>query len=452
MLTLSVAKFGGTSVANHTAMLACANIIINDSDIKVVVLSASAGVTNLLVTLANGCDVKTRLDSINQIKNIQENILSKLQSPEHIRSKIEAILQKIEYLAEQASIEKSKELTDELISQGEMISTLIFVELLKELNVEAHWLDVRDIIATDSQFGKAAPNDKLTKQNSERLLKPLVANGKLIITQGFIGRNPQNKTTTLGRGGSDYSAALLAEVLDANKVSIWTDVAGIYTTDPRTVPGAKRIDNMSFAEAAELATFGAKVLHPATLQPAVRSNIPVYVASSKDPKAGGTWVTKSPIDLPIFRAVALRREQTLLTLTNLSMLHAQCFLAKIFEILAKHKITVDAITTSEVSVALVLDKTASSTSYSQEILSSELLSELESIASLTIQSNLSLITLVGNNLHSTAGIGKLVFDNLEHFNIRMINYGASKNSLCLLVESEQEENILRVLHKNLFEK
>ena len=451
MLTLSVAKFGGTSVADYASMLASANIIINDADTKVVVLSASAGVTNLLLSLANGCDEKSCQAYIQKIQTIQNNILVQLKNPEFIRSQINAILKTIEKLASQARLTKSKELTDELICQGEMISSLIFVELLRELNIDAHWIDVRNIIATDCQFGKAAPNDKQTKINSDQRLKPLVESGKLIVTQGFIGRAPNNKTTTLGRGGSDYSAALLAEVLGADKVFIWTDVAGIYTTDPRIVPAAKRIKNMSFAEAAELATFGAKVLHPATLQPAVRSNIPVYVASSKDPNAGGTWVTKIPLEAPTFRAVALRREQTLLTLTNLSMLHAQCFLAKIFEILAKYKITVDVITTSEVSVALVLDKTASSTSYCQEILSQELLAELGDIASLNIESSLSLITLVGNKLQHKAGVAKQVFDNLENFNIRMINYGASANNISLLVQSQEEEKILQVLHKNLFE-
>ncbi len=179
-----------------------------------------------------------------------------------------------------------------------MMSTKIFTQLLKERNYPAVWVDEREIVATNNHYGKAAPNDEKTQAQSDAILKPLIAEGKVAITQGFIGRDDEGKTTTLGRGGSDYSAALLAEVLNANDVLIWPDVPGIYTTDPRVVPAAKRIDTMSFNEAAEMATFGAKVLHPATLLPAVRSNIPVYVGPSKAPEQGGTWVTRDPQPRP----------------------------------------------------------------------------------------------------------------------------------------------------------
>ncbi|PJG82584.1 lysine-sensitive aspartokinase 3 [Caviibacterium pharyngocola] len=450
MSNLSVAKFGGTSVANHAAMTACAKIVIADPNTRVVVLSASAGVTNLLVALANGCDAAERAKLIAEVRQIQENILNELQDASQVREKIEAILKTIEALAEAASLATSTALTDELICQGEMMSTLIFVQVLKELNKNATWVDVRTVVATNSNFGKAAPNDEQTQKNSDNVLKPLIDRGELVITQGFIGRDPQGKTTTLGRGGSDYSAALLAEVLHAKDVLIWTDVAGIYTTDPRIVPAAKRIDTMSFAEAAEMATFGAKVLHPATLLPAVRSNIPVYVGSSKAPQDGGTWVTRDPQPRPTFRAIALRRDQTLVTLSSLSMLHAQGFLANVFGILAKHKISVDTITTSEVSVALTLDKTGSASS-GANMLSAELLAELSEVSSVKVDTGLSLVALVGNDLHITAGVAKQIFDTLEPYNVRMISYGASTNNICMLVQSAQADDIVRVLHKKLFE-
>lgn len=323
MSHLSVAKFGGTSVANHAAMTACAKIVIADPNTRVVVLSASSGVTNLLVALANGADAQQRAKLLGDIRQIQENILTELQDDSFVRPEIERLLDNVDSLAEAASLATSAALTDELISHGEMMSTRLFVEVLRELNAQSTWLDVRSLVATNSNFGKAAPDDEQTQKNSDNILKPLINRGELVITQGFIGRDPNGKTTTLGRGGSDYSAALIAEVLNAKDVLIWTDVAGIYTTDPRIVPSAKRIDTMSFAEAAEMATFGAKVLHPATLLPAVRSNIPVYVGSSKAPQDGGTWVTRDPQPRPTFRAIALRRDQTLLTLSSLNMLHAQ---------------------------------------------------------------------------------------------------------------------------------
>lgn len=450
MSHLSVAKFGGTSVANHAAMTACANIVIADPNTRVVVLSASAGVTNLLVALANGRDAVERAKLVGEVRQIQENILNELKDASQIRDKIEHILKNIESLAEAASLATSAALTDELISQGEMMSTLIFVQVLRELNTNATWVDVRTVVATNSNFGKAAPNDEQTQKNSDLILKPLIDRGELVITQGFIGREPSGKTTTLGRGGSDYSAALLAEVLNAKDVLIWTDVAGIYTTDPRIVPAAQRIDTMSFAEAAEMATFGAKVLHPATLLPAVRSNIPVFVGSSKAPQDGGTWVTRDPQPRPTFRAIALRRDQTLLTLSSLSMLHAQGFLANVFAILAKHKISVDTITTSEVSVALTLDKTGSASS-GADLLSSDLLAELSEVSSVKVDTGLSLVALVGNDLHISAGVAKRIFDTLEPYNIRMISYGASTNNICMLVHSQQADEVVRALHKSLFE-
>lgn len=450
MSNLSVAKFGGTSVANYSAMQACARIVIADPNTRVVVLSASAGVTNLLVALAKGCEVDERTKLLNEVRQIQENILNELKDASRVRPKVEAILAHIESLSEAASLATSLALTDELICQGEMMSTQIFVEVLRELNTQATWLDVRNIVATNSHFGKAAPNDELTQQNSDNHLKLLIERGELVITQGFIGRDPQGKTTTLGRGGSDYSAALLAEVLNAKDVLIWTDVAGIYTTDPRIAANAQRIDTMSFAEAAEMATFGAKVLHPSTLLPAVRSNIPVYVGSSKAPQEGGTWVTRDPQPRPTFRAIALRRDQTLLTLTSLNMLHAQGFLANVFTILAKHKISVDTITTSEISIALTLDKTGSASS-GAELLSPELLDELSQVASVKVDGDLSLVALVGNDLHTKAGVAKHIFNTLENYNVRMISYGASTNNVCMLVENEQADNVVRTLHKSLFE-
>lgn len=451
MSNLSVAKFGGTSVANYAAMEASAKIVIADPNTRVVVLSASAGVTNLLVALANGCEAPQRAKLLAEVRQIQENILNELKDPARVREEVEVLLKNIESLSEAASLATSLALTDELISHGEMISTKIFVQLLRELNTQATWVDVRTIVATNSNFGKAAPDDEQTQKNSDNILKPLIDRGELVITQGFIGRDPHGKTTTLGRGGSDYSAALLAEVLNAKDVLIWTDVAGIYTTDPRIVPAAQRIDTMSFAEAAEMATFGAKVLHPATLLPAVRSNIPVYVGSSKAPQDGGTWVTRDPQPRPTFRAIALRRDQTLLTLSSLNMLHAQGFLAKVFNILAKYKVSVDTITTSEVSVALTLDKTGSASS-GADLLSNELLTELSELCTVKVDTGLALVALIGNDLHISAGIAKRIFTALERYNVRMISYGASTNNICTLVHSSQADDVVRELHAELFEK
>ncbi|MCT8155649.1 aspartate kinase, partial [Klebsiella aerogenes] len=237
---------------------------------------------------------------------------------------------------------------------------------------------------------------------------------------------------------------------NASRVDIWTDVPGIYTTDPRVAPAAKRIDVIAFAEAAEMATFGAKVLHPATLLPAVRSDIPVFVGSSKEPKAGGTLVCHKTENPPLFRALALRRHQTLLTLHSLHMLHSRGFLAEVFGILARHNISVDLITTSEVSIALTMDTTGS-TSAGDTLLTQALLTELSSLCRVEVEENLALVALIGNELSKACGVGKEVFGVLEPFNIRMICYGASSHNLCFLVPGDDAEKVVQKLHHNLFE-
>ncbi|VEJ09170.1 lysine-sensitive aspartokinase 3 [Actinobacillus delphinicola] len=452
MPLLSVAKFGGTSVADFPSMQACADILAADPHSRVVVLSASAGVTNLLVALANGCEQDKRDKLFAEVVRIQENILSELSHSEVIRPSVEEHLTKIKELADViADSAPSLMLTDELISRGEMMSSLIFVHLLRERGVDAEWVDVRTIVRTSSHFGKALPDETVTKENVERHINPLLQVGKIVVTQGFIGRDEEGHTTTLGRGGSDYSAALLAGVLGAKDVLIWTDVAGIYTTDPRIVPVACRIDSLTFEEAAEMATFGAKVLHPATLRPAVRSNIPVYVGSSKAPNAGGTWVTKQTSHTPTFRAIAVRHEQTLLTLSRLNMSQESGFLHKMLSILDKHHIAVDAINASDLSVALTLDKIVSGCGCGKGELSEQLLEELSRVASVKVTTGLSLIALVGNNLDTHSGLVKDIFTVLSGFNIRMISYGTSTNNICLLVQTEQATDIVRALHKNLFE-
>lgn len=450
MSHLSVAKFGGTSVADFEAMSACADIVMADANTRVVVLSASAGITNYLVELANGCESERREAILTAVKAIQDRIIDKLQQPEKVRDEIARLLNQIKVLAESASLATSLALTDELICHGEMMSTLLFTQLLNEKQFPAEWVDVREVVATNSQFGKATPDDTKTQQQANLRLKPLIEQGKVIITQGFIGRDEQGKTTTLGRGGSDYTAALIAEVLEANDVLIWTDVPGIYTTDPRVVTNAKRIDTISFNEAAEMATFGAKVLHPATLLPAVRSNIPVYVGSSKAPQQGGTWVTRDPQPRPTFRALALRRNQILLTLSSLSMLHAQGFLANVFTILAKYKVSVDVIATSEVSIALTLDKTGSASSGST-ILSQDLLNELQAYCHVQVESDLALVAVIGNHLHTQAGIASQLFATLSPYTVRLISYGASTNNICTLVKNSESDDVVRALHFALFE-
>ena len=449
MTSFVVAKLGGTSVADYDAMNRSADVVLADPNTRLVVLSASAGVTNLLVSLSEGLEATERFVKLDALRKIQFDILERLQNPNVIREEVERLLENITTLAEAASLATSTALTDELVSHGELMSTLLFVEIMRERNVQAQWFDVRKIMRTSDRFGRAEPDVEALAELTNQQLAPRLADG-IVITQGFIGSEAKGRTTTLGRGGSDYTAALLGEALHATRVDIWTDVPGIYTTDPRVVSAAKRIDVIAFEEAAEMATFGAKVLHPATLLPAVRSDIPVFVGSSKDPKAGGTLVCKKTENPPLFRALALRRRQTLVTLHSHNMLHSRGFLAEVFGILARHNISVDLITTSEVSIALTLDTTGS-TSTGDTLLTQSLLIELSELCRVEVEEDLALVAIIGNKLSRACGVGKEVFGVLDPFNIRMICYGASSYNLCFLVPADQAEQVVQKLHQNLFE-
>ncbi|MGS0695118.1 lysine-sensitive aspartokinase 3 [Shewanella sp. 0m-4] len=447
---LNVAKFGGTSVADYDAMQRCADIIIANPQTRVVVVSASSGVTNQLVALTQAeTSAEESKALIKKIASIQYQILDKLGSPSDVAAQIDRTLSHIATLSERLKLTRSKAVMDELLSQGEMCSSVFFAAVLREKGANASAFDVRQVLRTDSHHGRAEPQIEQIAELAQTHLKPLLAE-QVIVTQGFVGADSEGNTTTLGRGGSDYSAALLAEALQATAVEIWTDVAGIYTTDPRLAPNASPIAEISFNEAAEMATFGAKVLHPATILPAVRQKIQVFVGSSWAPEQGGTWIRHTVQSEPVYRAVAVRRDQTLLNLHSLQMLHAQGFLAETFATLARHKISVDLITTSEVNVALTLDKTGSDSS-GQGLLSEALLQELSQHCRVRVEDGLALVAVIGNNIASTPGVCRRVFEVLETYNVRMICQGASPHNLCILVDEAEAANVIRALHENLFE-
>ncbi|HAT6346329.1 TPA: lysine-sensitive aspartokinase 3 [Aeromonas hydrophila] len=450
MSPINVAKFGGTSVANAAAMNNCADVVLANPATRVVVQSASAGVTNLLVALAQGdLDEAGQEAQLARLTEIQQAILTELGDPGDLSDLIHGQLGEIRTMARQAHLHTDAELADRIIACGELMSTRLFTELLRQRGVKACWQDARQLLRTDSRFGKASVDLAATRALCQAALGPLLGDS-LIITQGFIGADGDGRTTTLGRGGSDYSAALLAEALDAGTIEIWTDVPGIYTTDPRLVTRARPIPEISFVEAAEMATFGAKVLHPATLQPAVRQDIPVFVGSSKDPAAGGTWIRASTRTNPLFRAVALRRNQVLVTLHSLNMFHAYGFLAEVFGILARHRISVDLITTSEVSVSLTLDHTGSQ-SNGEPILGDKVLAELGQLCKVQVETGLALVALIGNRMSEAAGVGSQVFDAIREHNIRMICYGASAHNLCFLVKEDEAGHIVNRLHQELLD-
>lgn len=448
-LLLTVAKFGGTSVADHEAMLRCANIIKNDSSNRLVAVSASAGVTNALVELASAnVSSERQAEIISLIRNIQYKITSKLACEQSLNQEIDNLLEDLATYGQAQSLNHTTRLADTILSFGEQMSSRIFAQVLNSIGVEASYFDVREVMRTNDLFGKAVVDVVQLKQLAQAKLASKLES-QVIVTQGFIGQSEQGDTTTLGRGGSDYSAALIAEALNADKLAIWTDVVGIFTTDPRITDQARSIEEISFGEAAEMATFGAKILHPATLIPAMRQNIPVFVGSSKEPEKGGTSIQQTVGSKPTYRSIALRREQTLVTVKSPAMLHASGFLAKVFAVLAKHELSVDLITTSEISVAMTFDNPTGST---QALLNSTVVQELEQLCEVSVEHGLSLVAVVGNKIHETNGVGTSIFDALQGINVRMICHGASEHNLCFLVDEKQANDAVEKLHQSLFDK
>lgn len=431
-------------MADLTAMKRCASIVSSDPDKKIIVVSATSGTTNLLTELTIEKSVDARSKIVSDIRKKHLSICADLGNPDSLVEDVESLAEDLESITSRKQI-MTPMLRDEILSFGERLSSKIFTEVLKkESGSNVKWFDARKVIKTDNHFGSAEPDIPEIAKASSATLQSVLVDAR-VVTQGFIGSEPNGHTTTLGRGGSDYSAALFAEAIDSDVLEIWTDVTAIYTTDPRIVSDARPITEISFDEAAELSVFGAKVLHPATMVPAIRKNIRVYVGSSIHPEKPGTWIVRDTKDKPVIRAISLRRNQTLLKVHSLDMLHRYGFLAKLFQVLAEHKISVDLVTTSEVSVALTLDTDVNKPD--NPVIDTEVLEQLQEFSEVEIVKDLSLIALVGNNLDATAGLSGPVFGSLQETNIHLICHGASSHNLCFLVAEDEAEDVVRILHK-----
>ncbi|MDO6565663.1 lysine-sensitive aspartokinase 3 [Alteromonas sp. 1_MG-2023] len=450
---LTIAKFGGTSVANYEVMQNCARIVASNSATRIVVVSASAGVTNHLVNLAHSPLTQEQIESTCQsIVDIEIAILNKLADKSTVESKLNDLLEEMRSLAFHEEILHRNDLKDQLLSMGERMSSLMFSAVLAEQkvaekNVTTMNFDVRKVLRTDSEFGEAVPQIDTIEALAKQLLAPEIENA-IVVTQGFVGADDEGRTTTLGRGGSDFTAALIAEALDADACEIWTDVIGVYTTDPRITAAARPLPELSFEEAAEMATFGAKVLHPATMEPALRKNIKVFVGSSKEPEKGGTWIVRDCVEEPPYRAITRRKDQVMVTVKTPKMMYAQGFLQQVFAIIAKHKLSVDLVTTSEISVSFTLDNPANSVA---QRLNKETIAELETICDVKVENGYDLVTVVGNHMQTAIGVSSKIFAAVSDFNLRMICFGANPHNLSFLVNQTDSDKIVQDLHKALFE-
>jgi aspartate kinase len=453
MAKLIVSKFGGTSMGDAACMRRSAEVSFKQGS-TLIAVSATSGTTNDLIALGRAAEGQSWTEAevlVKKIINRHNAIADDLIVSADARKLLATLLEEMQSLAKGIHLLRdcSVKAMDTLMSLGERLSSVLFTEAMiqvlknKGSNKQAVLFDVRKVLRTDDNFGKAKPLTQEIESLCQQQLGNLREGNKVICTQGFIGMTEDGHTTTLGRGGSDYSAAILAEGVHANILEIWTDVAGIATTDPRLCERAKSIDEISFKEASELATFGAKILHPATLLPAIRKNIPVFVGSSFDPEARGTWIQKDVDDHPLIRAMALRKKQVLVTLSTPEMLHAHGFLFQLFKVFNDHKVSIDAITTSEISVSVTLDDSA--------FLNKKLIADLAQFAEVHVEENLSLISLIGNNINHTPGLAKRVFDSIPDINVRMICLGASKHNFCFLVSEDQGPEAIRRLHESFIE-
>jgi aspartate kinase len=451
-LKVVVSKFGGSSMKNAEAIKRSASVA-SLKKASVVVVSATYGTTNQLIKLAE-VSQKGHSESAKEIVNrIKENHIQiaddlAIESPQDLYSDL---FSELETLSEGMILLKDAptKAYDRLVSLGERMSSPLMAFALNQLtSVETQNFDVRTVMRTDDTFSSAVPDLATIKGLCQKHLLAAKYGEVVYVTQGFVGATAEGETTTLGRGGSDYSAALLAEGIGADLLEIWTDVAGIATTDPRICNNTKPIEEITFQEAAELAVFGAKILHPTTLAPVQRMDIPVFVGSSYEPEAKGTWIKSACSEQPLVRALAVKTDQTLLTVTTPKMLDTYGFLTKIFSVFEKHKVSVDAITTSEISVAMTVNQA--------HISQKGFFEDLQKLGKVQSEEGLALVSLIGNNINHTAGLAQKIFNgisvsNSESINVRMICLGASRHNFCLVVKNEQANEAIVRLHKTFIE-
>jgi aspartate kinase len=447
----TVMKFGGTSVEDAIAIrnvVAIVKLAVNSRPI--IVVSAIGGFTNSLlrsvVTAIDG-DARAASKSLDAEFERHLHIAKELLNEESraafvstlgdARSKIRQLHKIIA-----AHPVTSPPLQDEIVAYGEQLSAQLLTSALAEAGVAARYVDARRCLKTDEVYGSATPQAETTAAIKTEI-GPLLHGAKVPVLGGFIGSTARGVTTTLGRGGSDYSAAIFGAALDAREIQIWTDVTGVLTADPRIVTNARTIPVLSYQEAAELAYFGAKVLHPKTIQPAIDRSIPVRVCNSRAPREAGTLIVSESAAAPqTVKAIAHKNGITTVQVTSARMLGAYGFLRALFGVFDQHRTAVDVVTTSEVSVSLSLDDASALP---------ELIPDLEKLGSVEVERNRTIISIVGEGLRSTPGIAARVFSVIDDINVTMISVGASSVNLTLMVDEARAAEAIQRLHQVCFE-
>ncbi len=449
-----VIKFGGTSVGDADRVANAIDIVAEQQHQQpIVVVSALAGVTNDLVAASEAAR-ESDIDRVNSIiakvRQRHEDVAMRLVQQKYdffesfIRQldkqieQIHTILKGIALLGEITPRAK-----DKVTAIGEKLSSVLFAYSMMMRAVPGEHVDSEEVVITDDRFGEASPLMEETRAAAHRVLLPLAERKLIPVMGGFIGRTRDGATTTLGRGGSDYSAAIVGAAVGADEIQIWTDVDGMMTCDPRLIPGAKVIERISYVEAAELAWFGAKVLHPKTIAPAVAQQIPVRVLNTHNVASPGTLVTEEGDERDHGpRAIALKRNISVVQMTSSRMLGAHGFLARLFAVFEELEISVDLITTSEVSVSVTIDE-------KHDL--AELVEELGPIADVEVLDGQCIIAIVGRHLMKDAEVGARVFHAMRGIGISMFSLGTSGLNLSIVVDDRDADRAVRAVHRALFE-
>ena len=436
-----VMKFGGSSVADAACIRRVAELVAGAlPQAPLVVLSAMGKTTNALFDAARQAErgeLDGALETLARLRAHHDQTAQDLCGAGALD--LSSTFQELELLLRGVALlrELSPRTLDAIASFGERLSTWIFAAFTGHALVDA-----RTVMRTDGRFGEATPDTAMIEALALAHLVPRLGPGRAVVTQGYLGATEEGLITTLGRGGSDYSAALLGAALHASEVQIWTDVEGVLTADPRIVPGALPISDLGFTEAAELAAFGAKVLHPATIQPAVEARIPVTVRHTGRPKGRFTTISGEVTTGRPVTALASRGPVTVLTVSSTRMLAQSGFLARLFEVFGRHGTSVDLVATAEVSVSLTVEADAPLKA---------LVRELSVFATVVVSEERAIVAVVGERLKRTPGICARIFGALRDINVEMISMGANEINLSLVVRQTQADEALRRLHAALIE-
>src|SRR6266542_2741180 len=456
----TIMKFGGTSVEGATAFKNAARIVLDRQALRpVVVVSAMAGFTDaLLDSVQQAFSIKAEGAAAKSIGNLEKHfdrhgrvidaLLREETAPMH--ALVDKARDEISKLLNRAAAEvgddrqRRKFFEDAIVSYGERLSAAVLAAVLRENKILSRDVDPRHCIITNDNYGCAIPLMGETFRCTHEQLQPLLEASSVPVLGGFVGSTTRGETTTLGRGGSDYTAALIGAALDAKEIQIWTDVPGVLTADPRIVPEAQTIPVLSYQEAAELAYFGAKVLHPKTIQPAVDLNIPVRVCNSRAPRETGTLIVAESEATPqTIKAIAHKTGITTVQVTSARMLGAYGFLRALFEVFDRHRTAVDVVTTSEVSVSLSIDDAGALP---------DLLSDLEQLGTVEVEKSRAIVCVVGEGLRATAGIAARIFSTISDINVSLISQGASSINLTFAVEQAHVAEAVNRLHQEFFQR